>query len=152
MPARSLGESWSWIQGLQTVQEDGECAGSQVAVWVVGKRKHQQRARGGQLEIHFCRWSAQLERGGPGRVMYCALCPQSPVYRFKRDPPRRTHLRRQFHRLEDYSSFTFAFTKKNDGALPGVRWRRALRCMRTGMRAGHRPPGGGGLARPASGC
>jgi hypothetical protein len=120
------------------VQEDGECAGSQVVVWVVGKRKHQQRARGGggsrQHEIHFCRWSAQLEAGkgraGSGYVL--VLCPVAPVTRLslKRDPPRRTHLRRQFHRLADYdSSFTlFAFTK-NDGALPGVRWRLALRCM-----------------------
>ena len=80
-------------------------------------------------------------RAGSGYV----LCPVPPVTRLslKRDPPRRTHLRRQFHRLAD-SSFTFAFTfTKNDGALPGVRWRLALRCMRTGMRAGHRPTGGG---------
>jgi hypothetical protein len=78
MPARSLGESWSWIQGLQTVQEDGECAGSQVAVWVVGKRKHQQRRGGGSSKFTFVdgvrNWKG---RAGSGYV----LCPVPPVTR-----------------------------------------------------------------------
>jgi hypothetical protein len=122
---------------------------------------------GGTARNSLCRWRAQLR--GSGRVMYCvcpvpcALCPPVTRLSLKRDPRRRAHLRSSTD--SQIRAFTLAFTKNDgtllapgmgwmggDGALPGVRWRLALRCMRTGMSAGHCRGGLARRARPASGC
>jgi hypothetical protein len=61
---------------------------------LLGKGSINNGGGGGAARNSLCRWSAQLEveERGPGRVMYCALCPPVSRLSLKREPPRRAHL------------------------------------------------------------